>query len=38
MTNLERESGEQINFQSALEAAGRLFEKMLPQLSAALEA
>ena len=38
MTSLERESGEQINFQSSLEAAGRLFEKMLPQLSAALEA
>jgi lipoyl(octanoyl) transferase len=35
MTSLERESGEQINFQSALEAAARTFEEMLPQLSAA---
>ena len=34
MTSLERESGEQINFQSALEAAAQTFEEMLPQLSA----
>ena len=33
MTSLERESGEQIDFPSALEEAARLFEEMLPQLS-----
>ena len=32
MTSLERESGEQIDFEAALQAAARLFEKMLPQL------
>ena len=33
MTSLERESGEQIDFESALQEAARLFEEMLPQLS-----
>jgi lipoyl(octanoyl) transferase len=33
MTSLERESGLQIDFKTALQAAGRLFEEMLPQLS-----
>ena len=33
MTSLEHESGEQIDFDAALQAAGRLFEEMLPQLS-----
>ena len=32
MTSLERESGVQIDFESALQAAARLFEEMLPQL------
>jgi lipoate-protein ligase B len=34
MTSLEHESGVQIDFESSLEAAARLFEEMLPQLSA----
>ena len=34
MTSLERESGAPIDFESALHAAARLFEEMLPQLSA----
>ena len=33
MTSLERESGAQIDFEAALQAAARLFEEMLPQLS-----
>jgi lipoyl(octanoyl) transferase len=35
MTSLERESGVLINFETALHAAARLFEEMLPQLSGA---
>jgi len=35
MTSLERESGVLINFETALHAAARLFEEMLPQLSRA---
>jgi lipoate-protein ligase B len=34
MTSLERESGVQIDFETALYTAARLFEEMLPQLSA----
>jgi lipoyl(octanoyl) transferase len=34
MTSLERESGVQIDFETALQGAARLFEEMLPQLSA----
>jgi lipoyl(octanoyl) transferase len=34
MTSLERESGAQIDFDAALQAAARLFKEMLPQLSA----
>ena len=32
MTSLERESGAPVDFESALQEASRLFEKMLPQL------
>ncbi len=34
MTSLEHESGLQIDFDAALQAAARLFKEMLPQLSA----
>lgn len=37
MTSLERESGEQIDFETALQAAARLFEEMLPQFAPATE-
>ena len=38
MTSLERESGTPMDFESALHDAARLFEEMLPQLSARPEA